>query len=119
VGRVLLAGDAAHINNPLGGFGLNGGVHDAINLAEKLLHALQGGREDVLDVYDRQRRYVAVEHVQAQSIRNKRQMEERDPAQRIENDRAMRQTAADPVRARSYLMETSMLNSVRRAAEID
>ena len=118
-GRVLLAGDAAHINNPLGGFGLNGGVHDAINLAEKLLHALQGGREDVLDVYDRQRRYVAVEHVQAQSIRNKRQMEERDPVQRNENDRVMRQTAADPVRARSYLMETSMLNSVRRAAEID
>lgn len=117
--RVFLAGDAAHINNPLGGFGLNGGVHDAFNLAQRLLNVLrQGDPESALDVYERQRRYVAVEHVQAQSIRNKKQMEERDPARRAEQAASMRQTAADPSRAKQYLMETSMLNSVRRAAEI-
>ncbi len=118
-GRVFLAGDSAHINNPLGGFGLNGGVHDAFNLAEKLHKVLQSGSDAAsLDTYERQRRYVAVEHVQAQSIRNKKQMEERDPGLRAEQSSRMRQTAADPQRARNYLMETSMLNSVRRAAEI-
>ncbi len=35
-GRVVLAGDAAHVNNPVGGMGMNGGIHDAINLADKL-----------------------------------------------------------------------------------
>ncbi|WP_114970977.1 FAD-dependent oxidoreductase [Rhodoferax ferrireducens] len=118
-GRVFLAGDAAHINNPLGGFGLNGGVHDAFNLAQRLLSVVrQSGPESALDVYERQRRYVAVEHVQAQSIRNKKQMEERDPARRAEQALSLRQTAADPDRAKQYLMDTSMLNSVQRAAEI-
>jgi 3-(3-hydroxy-phenyl)propionate hydroxylase len=117
--RVFLAGDAAHINNPLGGFGLNGGIHDAFNLARKLAAAMEhGSAEPELDAYERQRRYVAVEHVQAQSIRNKKQMEERDPARRAEHVAQMRATAADPSKARAYLMETSMISSVRRAAEI-
>ncbi|MEY3675130.1 MAG: hypothetical protein RJB47_1838, partial [Pseudomonadota bacterium] len=47
-GRVVLAGDAAHINNPLGGMGMNGGIHDAMNLTEKLLAILQHGGSDAL-----------------------------------------------------------------------
>lgn len=117
-GRVLLAGDAAHINNPLGGFGLNGGLHDAFNLAERLGRVAQGGDQAELDLYERQRRYVAVEYVQAQSIRNKRQMQERDPERLAQQKAQIRSTAADPELARRYLLDTSMISSVRRAAEI-
>ena len=79
-GRVLLAGDAAHVNNPLGGFGLNGGIHDAVNLAEKLAEVIhQRAGAELLDRYEVQRRTVNVEYVQAQSIRNKRMIEARDP----------------------------------------
>ena len=118
--RCLLAGDAAHINNPLGGFGLNGGIHDAFNLAEALVQTLRdpAGSDAPLDRYARQRRYVAVEHVQAQSIRNKRQIEEKDPEQRLNQASELRAIASDRSRAHSYLMDTSMLTSIRRAAQI-
>jgi 3-(3-hydroxy-phenyl)propionate hydroxylase len=60
-GRVLLAGDAAHINNPLGGTGLNGGVHDTVNLAGKPVRVILDGADDaLLDRYDRQRRGATV-----------------------------------------------------------
>src|SRR5262249_50484372 len=78
-GRVLLAGDAAHVNNPIGGMGMNGGIHDAINLAEKLSRVVKGDADGaLLDLYSRQRRHGAVEYVQAQTIANKRMMEERN-----------------------------------------
>src|SRR5690606_20214230 len=93
-GRCLLAGDAAHINNPIGGFGLNGGVHDAFALAQALTEVLGARDTDTapLDRYARRRRYVAVEHVQAQSIRNKRQIEEKDPQARASQSRELRET---------------------------
>src|SRR5829696_6532405 len=76
-GRVLLAGDAAHVNNPIGGMGLNGGIQDAVNLANKLVEVLLEGQSDrLLDLYDLQRRTVAVEFVQEQSIANKKRLEE-------------------------------------------
>src|SRR5205085_1615213 len=53
-GRVLLVGDAAHINNPLGGMGMNGGIHDAMNLVDKLAAVLEGGDAGLLDLYSRQ-----------------------------------------------------------------
>ncbi len=72
VGRVLLAGDSAHVNSPIGGMGLNSGVHDAFNLADKLARILHGeADESELDRYERQRRHVAVKHTPAQTIRNK------------------------------------------------
>ncbi len=43
-GRVLLAGDAAHVNNPIGGMGLNGGIQDAANLADKLAQVMLEAR---------------------------------------------------------------------------
>src|SRR5437763_15936883 len=70
-GRVLLAGDAAHVNNPIGGMGLNGGIQDAVNLADKLVGLLlDRASERLLDLYDLQRRTVAAEFVQAHSIGN-------------------------------------------------
>jgi 3-(3-hydroxy-phenyl)propionate hydroxylase len=118
-GRVLLAGDAAHINNPLGGFGLNSGIHDAVNLAEKLVGVIRrGDGVGLLDLYDRQRRPINVEFVQAISIRNKRLIEERDPEVRRRRLDEIRATAADPARAKAHLMNSSMISSVRKAAAI-
>lgn len=118
-GRVLLAGDAAHINNPLGGMGLNGGIHDAVNLAGKLAAVWRGEAPGaLLDRYERQRRGITVEHVQRQTIANKQNLEARDPeAQRAFRER-MAETAADPAKARAFLLGVSMINSLRRAAEI-
>ena len=78
-GRVLLAGDAAHVNNPLGGMGMNGGIQDAFNLADKLKAIWAGADDRLLDRYDRQRRTVAVEAVQQQTHRNQQIISERDP----------------------------------------
>jgi 3-(3-hydroxy-phenyl)propionate hydroxylase len=119
LGRVLLAGDAAHVNNPIGGMGLNGGIQDAANLADKLARILVGGEsERLLDLYDRQRRTVAVEFVQEQSIANKKRLEATDPAERARNLDGLRAMAADPARARLFLLRTSMIDSQRRADSI-
>ena len=116
-GRVLLAGDAAHVNNPIGGMGLNGGIQDAANLSEKLASILlDGASECLLDLYDRQRRTVAVEFVQQQSIENKKRLEARDPDVRARNLAELREIAVDPARARQFLLRTSMIASQRRAA---
>jgi 3-(3-hydroxy-phenyl)propionate hydroxylase len=118
-GRAILAGDAAHVNSPIGAMGMNSGVHDAFNLAEKLVLILRGQAEpDLLDRYERQRRHVALAHTQAETIRNRRLLEERDPAVRRRNHDELRQTAADPARARAYLLRTSLIASVREAAAV-
>jgi 2-polyprenyl-6-methoxyphenol hydroxylase-like FAD-dependent oxidoreductase len=119
-GRVLLAGDAAHVNNPIGGMGLNGGIQDAVNLAGKLARILLDGESDrLLDLYDRQRRTIAVEFVQEQSIANKKRLEARDPDARRENLGELREIAADPVRARQFLLRSAMIISQRRAAAME
>jgi 3-(3-hydroxy-phenyl)propionate hydroxylase len=118
-GRVLLAGDAAHVNNPIGGMGLNGGIQDGVNLADKLARIVMGGESiRLLDLYDRQRRTVAVEFVQEQSIDNKKRLEAADPGERRRNLDELRRIAADPARARQFLLRTSMIDSQRRADSI-
>ena len=117
--RVLLAGDAAHINNPLGGMGMNGGVHDAINLCAKLLGVLQQGHSpDSLDRYERQRRAIAIEYINASTARNKKEIEERDPVLRRRTQDELRATASNPVAAKNYLRKTSMLDALARAEAI-
>jgi 3-(3-hydroxy-phenyl)propionate hydroxylase len=118
LGRVLLAGDAAHINNPLGGMGMNGGIHDAFNLADKLKAIWAGADDRLLDRYERQRRTVAIEAVQQQTHRNSQLISERDPEVRKRSLDALRRTAADKASARNYMLNSSMIASVRRAAEI-
>lgn len=118
-GRVLIAGDAAHVNSPIGGMGLNSGVHDAMNLGGKLIAIFRGeGEEALLDRYERQRRTIAIEHVQAQTMRNKKVMAETDPAVRRNNLDELRRTAEDPKLARAFLMRASMIDSLRQAASI-
>ena len=118
-GRVLLAGDSAHVNNPLGGFGLNSGIHDAVNLGEKLARVYHGqASAELLDLYDRQRRTVAMEYVQNLSVKNKKNLEEKDLPTRLARFEELRQTVADPVKARAYLLMSSMINSIARANAI-
>jgi 3-(3-hydroxy-phenyl)propionate hydroxylase len=105
-GRVFLAGDAAHLNNPLGGMGMNGGIHDAFALADLLI-----GKSSDLDAYERARRPVALDYVNNISSANKRNLETNDPAWREQ----MSRTAADPRLARDYLMRISMIASLRKA----
>jgi 3-(3-hydroxy-phenyl)propionate hydroxylase len=119
LGRVLLAGDAAHLNSPIGGMGMNSGIHDAVNLGSALARVVQGSaNDDALDCYDRQRRFVATTHVQAATLINKRNMEQRDPAQRQRYRDEMRRIAGSPKLAKDYLMRSSLVQSLRDAAQI-
>ncbi|MEE9195562.1 MAG: FAD-dependent monooxygenase [Alphaproteobacteria bacterium] len=119
VGNAFLAGDSAHLNNPLGGMGMNGGIHDAMNLAEKIAAVWTGeAPESVLDDYGPQRRSVAIDDVKAQSMRNREILNETDPAARRKRLDEMRRTAEDPALARPFLRQTSMIDSLERAAQI-
>ena len=114
-GRAFLAGDAAHINNPLGGMGMNGGIHDAVNLTTRLSEVWRGSASEAeLDRYDRQRRLVTLETIQSQTIQNKKNLESSGD----EFGKGLRAIAADPARNREYLLRTSMIASLARAAEL-
>ena len=116
-GRVFLAGDAAHVNNPLGGLGLNFGIHDAVELASLIGRVLRNeAPPGILDQYDQYRRPLNIEYVQQQTIANKKRLEEKDPAVRAKNNEALRMTAADPVAHRAYLLRASLIDSVRKRA---
>ncbi len=117
--RVFLAGDAAHINNPLGGMGMNGGVHDAMNLCEKLIDVVNHHKDaSILDRYERQRRTIAIEYINSNTARNKKMLEERDPAARLKSQQELRAIADNPQSAKQYLRKTSMLDALERAESI-
>ncbi len=103
-GRVFLCGDAAHVNNPIGGLGLNSGIHEAWHLA----NLLNGGE---LDEYERVRRPLNIEYVQEQTIANKKRLEEREPAQRAKRFDELARMAGDPVKHRAFLMRASLLET--------
>jgi 3-(3-hydroxy-phenyl)propionate hydroxylase len=114
-GRVFLAGDAAHVNNPLGGLGLNFGIHDAVEVTTLLGRVIRGeAREDILDQYDLHRRPLNIEFVQQQTIANKKRMDEKDPAARQKDQEQLRRTADDPASHRAYVRRASLIESVRR-----
>jgi 3-(3-hydroxy-phenyl)propionate hydroxylase len=118
-GRVLLAGDAAHLTSPSGGMGMNGGLHDAFNLCEKLARVWHGADDALLDQYVRQRRPVAQEQIIAQAHSNRTRMQERNPDKRLAALRDLQTIAASPERAREHLLKTSMIAGLRQAAAIE
>ncbi len=116
-GRIVLAGDAAHLTPPTGGLGMNGGIHDAVNLAEKLHRVMRGESDDLLDLYVRQRRPVAVGEILAQSHANRIRMQLWDAEERKKVMVEMHAIADDPVRAKAMLLRSSMIDGLRKAAE--
>ena len=118
-GRVMLVGDAAHLNNPLGGMGMNFGIHDAENVARSIRAAIDSGSDAPLDRFDRQRRTVANSFLQTMTIQNKAALEERDPAVRAKRHDELRRNATDPALAHAFLMRTSMIEGVRQANAIE
>lgn len=119
-GRALLIGDAAHLNNPLGGFGMNSGIHDAFNLCEKIVAILkEKASHDLLDLYDRQRRTVTHDFIQQQTIENMAIMRGGQGSAHKLRLEAMRALANDPEKRRAYLLKQAMINSLRNAAAIN
>ena len=118
--NILLAGDAAHINNPLGGMGMNGGLHDAFNLAEKLTQIIKfGGDEDaLLDLYDRQRRGICVDFIQKHTLKNKALMEATDVDVQTARQKEFMKASCDPVLKKAFLLRTSMINCLKDSYEI-
>jgi len=115
-GRIVLAGDAAHVTPPTGGLGMNGGIHDAMNLADKLVRVVNGESDDLLGLYTRQRRPVAQAEILAQSHQNRIRMQLWDPEQRKQVMAHMRGIAADPARTKAMLLRTSMIEGLQKAA---
>ena len=119
-GRIIIGGDAAHINSPMGGMGMNSGVHDAVNFAEKMGQIWRGeADESLLDRYTRQRRHVALEDVRLQTIRNTKFIAEKDPAERLKNQDEMRATAEDRQKSFGFMMGSSMIAGLRAANALD
>ena len=114
-GRVLLAGDACHINNPLGGMGMNGGLHDGNNLAAKLARIIIDGEAHIplFEHYNRQRRDLAVRFVQEHTIANKKLMEASDEKAQVARQKMLMETASDAKKAKAFLLERAMINCVR------
>ncbi len=118
--RVLLAGDSAHVNNPLGGMGMNGGVHDAYNLCEKIVDIVfnNANLDDGLNLYDLQRRTICVDFIQNRTKENKAMMETKDVSLQEARQRKFMDIVSNPEREKKYLMETSMIESLRTSYEM-
>ncbi len=118
VGDIALIGDAAHINSPMGGVGLNSGIHDAVDLSRRIARIASGTSPAVaeaeLAAFADVRHRVAVEYVQADTQRNTQRLRETDEERRRAAHAEMRAIAADRDRARAYMRRASLLESVRR-----
>lgn len=117
-GRLVLVGDAAHLNSPSGGMGMNGGLHDAYILTDKFRQMAGGASESLLDQYTRQRRPVAHEQILKQADGNRKRMQERDPGKRQEAFDKLQATIADKEACKTFLMNSSMITGWRRSQSI-
>lgn len=119
-GRVLLAGDSAHLNNPLGGFGMNSGVHDAWNLTGKLRAIINdaAAADPLLNRYERQRRTITQQFVQAQTISNKQMLEAAGADGPPPQERKLEALLSDTGQRRDYLLRQAMILSLRDEAAI-
>lgn len=113
VGRMYLVGDAAHVNNPLGGMGMNSGLHDGLLLADVLLEHREdpAALSDALDTWADDRREVALEFVGAQTDRNWEQLKNAD--RRAETHAEWRALEADEDLRRAFLLKASMMSSLQ------
>ena len=118
-GHILFAGDAAHLDSPAGGMGMNGGMHDAQCLVEHLVPVLQGADDSLLDRYSRRRRTIALEDIQHLSTRNYRWLSETDPDKREEIWQELQDIVNDQDKTRNFLLNSSMIRSRQRENEID
>ena len=118
VGRIWLAGDAAHLNSPAGGMGMNGGIHDALNLVAKLVRVMQGESSDLMPLYERQRRPVALDQILKQADANRSRMRERDPSLRLAALGKLQAIASNPTALRAHLLRSSMIEGLQQAAAV-
>ena len=119
VGRVFLAGDAAHLNPPSGGMGMNGGIHDAMNLSGKLLRVIDGADPELLERYHRQRHTIVSQRIIPQASANRGRMGVADRDDQMELLSRYRDIAADEARCREFLLRTAMITSLREAKDIE
>jgi 3-(3-hydroxy-phenyl)propionate hydroxylase len=118
-GRVMLIGDACHLNNPLGGFGMNSGVHDAFNLFEKLLPAIGNGKPNGnLALFDRQRRTVTHAFTQAQTMQNMEFIQGGTDQAHERRRKEMLAIKQDDQRRRAYLLRQAMFESLDQAGAV-
>ena len=114
-GRMFLAGDAAHLNSPKGGMGMNGGIHDAWALADLLTDVANGAPDLVLESYERKRRPIAKDDIVGQADKNRARMNATDEAARLAHLSELQRIARDPVLARDFLRRSSMIEGLKRA----
>ncbi len=112
---MLLAGDAAHLNSPKGGMGMNGGIHDAWALADLLIDVANGAPDQVLDTYERKRRPIARDDIVGQADKNRARMNATDETARLAHLSELQRIARDPVLAREFLRRSSMIEGLKRA----
>ena len=104
-----MVGDAAHLNNPMGGMGMNGGIQDAYVLAHKLRETLGGGSDQVLDDYNKERMQAQSSHIHVQTDKNYQDMTASDDVERQTRNQKFKQIASSPETMRAYLLGASML----------
>jgi 2-polyprenyl-6-methoxyphenol hydroxylase-like FAD-dependent oxidoreductase len=111
--RVLLAGDSAHMNNPLGGMGMNSGIHDAWSATDIIEAVIADGVDPVRasEVYGRTRSEVCHGYVQAATKKNFKEMQETDDAARQARNEFLRGLNDDPEALKEYLRTASMMTS--------
>ncbi|SNS94324.1 MULTISPECIES: NAD(P)/FAD-dependent oxidoreductase [unclassified Azospirillum] len=118
-GRAFLVGDSAHLNNPLGGFGMNSGIHDAFNLCQRLTKIIKNGPdEESLEQFSRQRRGAARSFVQAQTIQTMEMMKASQAEAQAKRRDELIATQADPAKRRQFLLRQAMFQSLADAAAI-
>jgi 3-(3-hydroxy-phenyl)propionate hydroxylase len=119
-GRVAIIGDAAHLNNPIGGFGMNSGIHDAFNICEKLVRIYKHGGDasSLLAAFDRQRRTTTHDFIQAQTIRNMTYLSEGEGAEHQRRKAEMLRIHADAGQRRTFMLRQSMMDSVAQEREL-
>jgi 2-polyprenyl-6-methoxyphenol hydroxylase-like FAD-dependent oxidoreductase len=115
VGRIVLAGDAAHLNAPTGGMGMNGGIHDAVNLSDKLQRIAAGEGESLLDRYSDERQPVAKEEIIQQAHTNRTRMQQTDVARQLKSLDDLQAIADDPQRLRQFVLKASMIEGLRKS----